>query len=100
MQIIRNCVLCACSIRFGLGHDEVFNFRAGCLHLRYYETPCREPLTSVIGANDHARAGDIAIKMPLNALGRHVAYGRGHAASTLFDPDATASANSFGSIGW
>jgi high affinity Mn2+ porin len=51
---------------------------------------------------------DAAQRIPASAIanydwsgayvGGHVAYGRGHARSTLFDPDPTGSNNSFGSL--
>src|SRR5712692_4265542 len=57
-----------------------------------------------------ALGADVPLWMPLKApvntsydwtgvyFGGHVAYGRGHARSTLFDPDPTSSSNSFGSL--
>jgi high affinity Mn2+ porin len=61
-------------------------------------------------AGDQGNAADVAIKMPVKAplvapfdwsgayFGGYVGYGRGHARSTMLDPDPSASSNSFGSL--
>jgi high affinity Mn2+ porin len=59
-----------------------------------------------LAAGDHGNAADVAIKVPVVApfdwsgayFGGYVGYGRGHARSTMSDPDPSTSSNSFGSL--